>query len=100
MEHHIQIGKLSTVLLLLLLTAGLGYSQNSLVCIPSAVPALVHSEGLAERLGGVVLTCSGGKSGGTITGNLTVFITVNDTNKLGANNTVDAQLSVHTRTAP
>ena len=100
MEHHTQIGKLSTVLLLLLLAAGLGYSQNSLVCIPSAVPALVHSEGLAERMGDVVLSCSGGKPGVTITGNLTVFMTVNDTNKLGANNTVDAQLSVDTGTGP
>ncbi|HWX56561.1 MAG TPA: hypothetical protein VN176_18405, partial [Verrucomicrobiae bacterium] len=51
-------------------------------------------------MGDVVLTCSGGKSGVTITGNLTVFMTVNDTNKLGANNTVDAQLSVDTGTGP
>ncbi len=51
-------------------------------------------------MGDVVLSCSGGKPGVTITGNLTVFMTVNDTNKLGANNTVDAQLSVDTGSGP
>jgi len=94
-------GKLiKTVLLFTIFFAFLGYSQGALVCTPSAVPANVHSEGLAERVGDVVLTCSGGNPGTTISGNLTVFMNVPVTNKLAANNTVDAQLSVDTGTGP
>jgi uncharacterized protein (TIGR03437 family) len=96
-----QNGKVAiSVLFLLLFSASLSYSQSALVCTPSAVPGLVRSEGLAERVGDILLSCSGGKPGVTITGNLTVFMTVNDTNKLGANNTVDAQLSVDTGSGP
>lgn len=94
-------GKLVTsVSLLLLFSASLSYSQSALICIPSAVPAVVHSEGLSERVGDIVLSCSGGTPGVTISGNLTVFLTVNVTNKLAANNTVDAQLSVDTGSGP
>src|ERR1700693_3567763 len=81
-----QIGKILTSLLFLLLTVSLGYSQSALICIPSAVPTIVHSEGLSERVGDIVLSCSGGTPGVTISGNLTVFLTVDVTNKLAANN--------------
>jgi len=101
MEPLTRSGKLFTsVSFLIFFFAGLSYSQSALVCIPSAVPATVHSEGLAERVGDVVLTCSGGTPGATISGNLTVFLNAAITNKLAANNTVDAQLSVDTGTGP
>jgi uncharacterized protein (TIGR03437 family) len=76
--------------------AGRSYSQNSLVCFPSAVPTIVHSEGLAERVGDIVLSCSGGTPGATFSGNLMVFLSVNVTNKLSTINTVDAELLVNT----
>ena len=101
MERGTRIGKLVTsVALLAFCLSGLSYSQTALICIPSAVPAIVHSEGLAERVGDLVLSCSGGTPGVTIRGNFTVFLTVNVTNKLAANNTVDAQLSVDTGAGP
>jgi uncharacterized protein (TIGR03437 family) len=101
MARPTQNGKLVTsVSLLLLFSANLSYSQSALICIPSAVPAVVHSEGLSERVGDIVLSCSGGTPGVTINGNLTVFLTVNVTNKLAANNTVDARLSVDTGSGP
>ena len=101
MELLTRIGKLITrVALLTLFSAGLSYPQNALVCIPSAVPATVHSEGLAERAGDVVLSCSGGTPGVTVSGNLTVFLNVSVTNKLAANNSVDAALSVDTGAGP
>lgn len=90
----------TTVSLLLLFSASLSYSQSALICIPSAVPTIVHSEGLSERVGDIVMSCSGGTPGVTISGNLTVFLTVDVTNKLAANNTVDAQLSVDTGSGP
>jgi uncharacterized protein (TIGR03437 family) len=94
-------GKLvTTVSFFLLFSASLSYSQSALICNPSAAPAIVHSEGLSERVGDIVLSCSGGTPGVTISGNLTVFLTSEVTNKLGANNTVDAQLSVDTGSGP
>jgi len=91
---------IKSVLFFAIFFAFLRYSHAALVCTPSAVPANVHSEGLAERVGDVVLTCSGGTPGTTISGNLTVFMNVPVTNKLAANNTVDAQLSLDTGTGP
>ena len=96
-----QNGKLVTsVSLILLLSARVSYSQNTLICSPSAAPTVVHSEGLSERVGDIILSCSGGAPGATISGNLTVFLTVDVTNKLALNNTVDAQLSVDTGSGP
>jgi uncharacterized protein (TIGR03437 family) len=60
----------------------------------------VRAEGLTERMGDIVLTCSGGTPGLIFSGNLTVLLTVDVTNKLGANNVVDAQLSVDTGSGP
>jgi uncharacterized protein (TIGR03437 family) len=101
MERLTRIGKsVISISLFAFFFSGLTYSQSALICIPSAVPAIVHSEGLTERVGDVVLSCSGGTPGVMVTGNLTVFLSVAVTNKLAANNTVDAQLSVDIGAGP
>lgn len=63
------------------------FAQN-LTCNAAAQPPLVRQEGLAERTGDIVFTCSGGPAGAHITGNLTLFLSVNITNRLGSGNTV------------
>src|SRR5579872_5811929 len=63
------------------------FAQN-LTCNAAAQPPLVRQEGLAERTGDIVLTCAGGTPGAQITGNLTLFLSVNITNRIGAGNIV------------
>lgn len=95
------IGKIvTTVSFLAVFSVSPSYSSSALVCSASAVPLLIHSEGLSERMGDIVLNCSGGTPGAPITGNLTIVLGVNITNKLGMNNTVDAQLSVDSGSGP
>jgi uncharacterized protein (TIGR03437 family) len=63
-----------------------------LSCLTSAVPLTVHAEGVTERIGDVLFTCSGGAPNTTVTGNVTIFLNVAITNRVSANNAVDAQL--------
>ena len=66
----------------------------ALTCIGSAVPTLVNAEGLTERMGDILLTCSGGTAGQTVTGNLTLFQSVSITNRTGEDGRTDVALSV------
>jgi uncharacterized protein (TIGR03437 family) len=78
-----------------------GFVQAAaLVCVPSAGLPVVHSEGLAERLGDIALTCSGGSPGGTISGNLSLFLAVNDTNRIQPNGSLDISLTVDNSGTP
>jgi uncharacterized protein (TIGR03437 family) len=64
-------------------------------CQAASTPLLVHSEGLAERIGDIGLQCSGATSGSTFSANLTLFLPVNITNRIDATNlTRDAVISV------
>jgi uncharacterized protein (TIGR03437 family) len=54
----------------------------SLNCAPTATPPIVHGEGLTERTGDIVFTCSGGAPGATLTVNAFFFLNVNITNRL------------------
>src|SRR5579862_3223285 len=76
------------------------FAQNPLVCVPSAVQVPVAAEGLTEPLGDIVLSCSHGTPGATVTGNLTVFLSVNITNKIAANNATDAIVTLDTGAGP
>ena len=87
-------------LVTLLAAAANAQSFSPLNCVASAVPALVRLEGLAERVGDIVLNCTGGTPNGLVSGGLTVFsFGGNITNKLNPNtNNLDAQLTVDTGT--
>jgi len=69
-------------------------------CVASAVPALVRAEGLAEPLGEIVLSCTGGAPLAMVATNLTLFAPVNVTNRLGAGDTVDVNLTIDTGSGP
>lgn len=75
-------------------------SFSPLNCVATAVPALVRLEGLAERVGDVVLNCTGGTPNGLISADLRVIsYGGNITNKLNsATGYIDAQITVDTGT--
>src|ERR1019366_2309352 len=64
-------------------------------CQVSTAPVRVRAEGLTERLGDIVLQCSGSVPGAVFTGNFTLSLPVSVTNRVDANNqTRDAVVSV------
>jgi len=64
-------------------------------CQVSTSPVPVRAEGLTERLGDIILQCSGSNPGTVFSGNLTLFLPVGITNRVDANNlTRDALVSV------
>jgi len=73
------------------------YAQTSPAparCTVSAVPAQVRAEGLTERMGDIILQCSGFTAGASLTGTLTVFLPIAITNRVSSNNqAADAILS-------
>jgi uncharacterized protein (TIGR03437 family) len=54
--------------------------------VASGVPLQVRAEGLTERLGDILLQCSGSTPGLALSGNLTIYLPVNITNRVDANN--------------
>src|SRR5437588_5095589 len=76
------------------------YSQSPLVCTVSATPPTVRIEGLAEKMGDVVLGCSGGTPGLVVTGNLSISLTVPITNRLTSGTAGDIVVTVDTGSGP
>jgi uncharacterized protein (TIGR03437 family) len=74
------------------------YAQIPTTCVVSGAPVVVHSEGLAERIGEIVLQCSG-TPGAAVTATLNIFLPVSITNRINAGGySTDASLSVNTGT--
>ena len=86
-------------LFLAILAASSLAGANVLTCTPSAVTPSLHAEGLAERLGDIVLSCVDGAAG-PLSGNLNVFLNVNITNKLTPQGNADAVLTVDSGAGP
>src|SRR5215471_17101653 len=83
-------------LIVLVLFARPSYSQAPLICRVSATPPTVRIEGLAEKMGDIVLDCSGGTPGLVVTGNLTVQLSVPLTNRLTAGTAGDIVITADT----
>jgi uncharacterized protein (TIGR03437 family) len=83
---------------LLGLMVGVAWGQpaTGVNCQATAVPTIVRIEGLSERVGDMVLNCSGGAPGATIRGELTL-ISFNGpiTNKLLANGALDIVMTAN-----
>lgn len=56
----------------------------ALNCIPSAVPLIVHGEGITERTGDLTFTCSGGAPNASMNVTLSFFLNVNIANRLAS----------------
>jgi uncharacterized protein (TIGR03437 family) len=72
------------------------YAQKPTTCAVFAAPYIVHSEGLAERMGDIILQCTG-TPGVSVTGSLNVSLAVSITNQINAGGfATDASLSIVT----
>jgi uncharacterized protein (TIGR03437 family) len=72
---------------LLALATGPAFAQTQPACVTSGVPLQVRAEGLTERIGDILLQCSGSTPGAALSGNLTVSLPgVNITNRVDFNN--------------
>ena len=77
------------------LAAGPTFAQTPSSCVVSGVPLQVRAEGLTERMGDILLQCSGSNPGTVLSGNLTIYLPVGITNRVDDNNqTVDTVLFV------
>jgi len=95
MQSHLN---LSLATILFLASSLSAYAQKPTTCAVSAAPAIVHSEGLAERVGDIVLQCSG-TPGAAVTGSLNVSLPVSIANRVNASGySTDASLSIDTGT--
>ncbi|MCX6625020.1 MAG: hypothetical protein NTY38_28955, partial [Acidobacteria bacterium] len=65
-------------------------------CTASSAPAVLRAEGLTERTGDILIQCGGAAAGTPIITNLTVFLSASITNRLSAENMVDATLAADT----
>jgi uncharacterized protein (TIGR03437 family) len=74
----------SLLVLLLAGSAGVGFAQSNF-CVTSAVPPVLRAEGLTERTGDIVYTCSGTPNG-TLTANFSVAMNTTITNNISSNN--------------
>ncbi|HVX67598.1 MAG TPA: hypothetical protein VHA11_13385 [Bryobacteraceae bacterium] len=72
----------------------------SLNCVPSAAPLMVRTEGLTERVGDIVLNCTEGTPNATVTGTLLVTMPAQVTNRLGADDVIDATLTADNGSGP
>jgi uncharacterized protein (TIGR03437 family) len=71
---------------LLLLGAG-SIAAQSIVCATSALPPLVRAEGLTERIGDILLTCTG-TPGNTVNANITIGLNTGVTNRISSASTL------------
>jgi uncharacterized protein (TIGR03437 family) len=78
-----RFASLSVFLLLILFSSHLSAQQPT--CTFSSTPVTVHSEGLAEPVGNLTATCTGGTVGSTVSLSLYISLNTNITNRLDAN---------------
>lgn len=95
------IGKTLVPFLVLCCAPVIAWSQSApFRCAATAVPVDVRAEGLTEKMGDIILSCSGGTSGAAVAGNLTVFLTVNITNRVDTSGVTDVLLMANTGAGP
>lgn len=98
MGSLIAFGKRTTLYVCLLqisICVAFAQTPSSARCEVSASAPLVRAEGLTERLGDILLQCSGSVPGTVFSGNFTLYLPVSITNRVDAHNlTRDAVVSV------
>ncbi len=79
---------------------GLLQAQPVLTCQSVAVPVIVAAEGITERTGDIVMSCTGGTPGVRVTGNFSVFLNVNITNHVSGNTVTDVVFTIDNGSGP
>ncbi len=83
----------------LLLLAGLSHAQG-LQCLAVSAAPVVHTEGVSELVGDITANCQGGQPNAVTTGNLTIFLSVNITNRIDAFSNSDIRFSYDNGNGP
>ena len=84
----------STLLAFIAVTFSVHAQQLS--CSTSAVPAVIRSEGITERVGDILLNCSGLPGGTAVSAALTLFSTTVITNRINSSGNTDVQVVLET----
>lgn len=83
-----------------LLPSGLAQPVQLLTCNANATPPVIHAEGITERIGDITLNCSGGVPSATITGNFSIFLNVNITNRVVGDTVIGVVFTVDNGSGP
>jgi len=83
-----------------LLPSALAQTSRILTCDANATPPVIKAEGITERVGDMVLNCSGGAPGETVTGNFSIFLNVNITNRVVGNTVTGVVFTIDTGSGP
>ncbi len=75
-------------------------TQTNLFCQAAATPVIVRIEGLAEKMGDIILNCSGGTPGFMVSGNIAISLAAPITNRLTAGTATNLQLFIDTGAGP
>jgi hypothetical protein len=70
------------LLVLLFIQDAASAAVASLICDSTAVQAVVRTEGLTERLGEMVFTCTGNIPGGDVGASFSVYLNASVTNRV------------------
>jgi hypothetical protein len=94
----ILLGRRAVPLVAFALAIGAAFAQSQPFggrCAVFGAAVQVRAEGLTERMGDIVLQCSGSNPGAVLAGNFTIYLPVGVTNRVDSNNQAsDAVLSV------
>lgn len=94
------LNRFFSLICLSIVTCAVVYPQTATTCAVSAVPPVVRSEGLTERMGDIVLQCSG-SPGAAVSANLNVYLPVPITNRVNSNFfATDATLTIDSGSGP
>jgi uncharacterized protein (TIGR03437 family) len=90
MAHIIRIGSAGNfrIVALTALFFIFSFSGFAQTCNAGVTLADVHAEGLAEKVGNVILTCTGGTAGSLVTSNFFIALNANVTNRLTSSGTL------------
>jgi len=76
-------------------------SQIAPSCQAGSTTAIVHAEGLAEQIGDITLTCTGGAPGSLVASSLFITLNTNITNRIDASgNVLNVAVTVNTGAGP
>ena len=75
-------------------------AQSPILCNTTATPLMVRAEGLAETVGTLLLSCSGGTAGQTVVANVTALFPTSITNRVNSNGTPDLVITLDTGSGP
>src|SRR5260370_2663190 len=85
----------------LLISIGIAQPQSpTLTCTDAAVNPAIRAEGIAELLGDILITCTGGSPGTAMRLNLAVFLNIGVTNRVSVAGSNDVSLTVASGSGP